>query len=206
MGAVASNIFSFAHVLFQNGRAISMRRVFDSPSSSKFLINENAMYLHFGIHVHTPSASLIFDNGDRMELNIMPDGRFWFWLFFPVTNEDIPPTQEETLYSVESQVDIKPEAQAADATLHRSDATISRWEAVTGAPWPFKDRPIYPFGCRVLVLRDKPDRGPAGGPKGRSYEGRWLGYTSDLTAMIVRKDSGQIMFTNEDMASAPEGQ
>ena len=78
----------------------------------------------------------------------------------------------------------------------KHDQTHSRLEHLRGTRPHMKHRDMMPFmfGCHVLVLRDKPDRGPHGSAtNGRCFTGRYLGIEG-RSHIVQKLDTNEIVY------------
>ena len=86
---------------FENGEQATLDRVYDSPESSKFLINENVLCSKLGIVCDTEKQQLRWIKSGKTQALYTrgADPRFWMWLFFPVKNDSIQAVAQESTFS-----------------------------------------------------------------------------------------------------------
>ena len=99
--------------LFLDGRPLQFDTILESTSSRASIIDTGWLYRRHRAHVHTPTATLIFEtDGQSYPLHVARDGRFWIRLFHPVINDHIPPVNDEV--DLPFSLDVLPLQSAAD--------------------------------------------------------------------------------------------
>ena len=85
---------------FENGTSIPIDNSYDSPSSKKFLLDQNWLFYKHGLTVCLRTKTLTgFKDGSSVPLFHRGDHRLWLKFFLPVTDDSIAPSSIETTFS-----------------------------------------------------------------------------------------------------------